>query len=70
MIEFFSGIADFLVSIVALVVSFIGNLTYLFEYVGKALTYVSTLSLYLPPAVPAIAMIFITVSVVYLILGR
>lgn len=70
MLDFLTGIGDFLVSIVALISNFVTSLLDLFKWVGKGLSYISTVIPYLPASLVAIATVFITVSVVYLIVGR
>lgn len=70
MLDFLTGIGDFFVSIVALVANFIDSIMELFKWVGKALQYVSNVIAYLPVGLSAIALVFITVSVVYLVVGR
>lgn len=70
MLDFLQGIGQFLVSIVAFISNIINSMLELFKWIGKALQYVSNVIPYLPPSLAAIALVFITVSVVYLIVGR
>lgn len=70
MLAFFQSIGDFLQSVFAFLDNFIESIFEMFKWMGKALLYVADLSPYIPPSLLGIALVFITVSVVYLIVGR
>lgn len=70
MIEFFNSVGAFFQSIGELIVNLVSSLMELFVWVGKALEIVASITKYIPPSLAAIALVFITISVVYLIVGR
>ena len=70
MFSFLESIADFFVGITGFLFNLIESILDLFKWVGKGLSYVGNLIPYLPEGLAAIAAVFITVSVVYLIVGR
>ena len=70
MLDFFSGIGNFLGAIVSFLNNFFNSIFELFKWTGAALGYVAELTAYIPASLLAIALVFITVSVVYLIIGR
>lgn len=70
MLEFFKGLADFLSSIVDFIVSIIEGLFRMVKYVGIALQSLAGVLAYIPADLAVLAAAFISVAVVYLIIGR
>lgn len=70
MLDFLTGIGEFFESIVLLVSNLVNSILDLFKWIGKALQYISNVAPYLPASLAGIALVFITVAVVYLIVGR
>lgn len=70
MVDFLTGIGEFFESIILLVGNIINSILDMFKWVGKALQYISNLIPYLPASIAGISLVFITVAVVYLIVGR
>lgn len=70
MISLIQGIANFFSSVGSFIVSFISGLINLFKYIAMALVTVGEVVLYLPADLQILCMAFISVAVVYLIVGR
>lgn len=70
MISLIQGIADFFTSIGSFLVSFLEGAINLFRYISLALTTIGEVLLYLPPSLKVLALAFVSVAVVYLIIGR
>lgn len=70
MFSFLESIADFFVQVTAFLFNFLRSVFDMFKWIGKGLQYIGNLLPYLPQGLAAIAAVFVTVSVVYLIVGR
>lgn len=70
MVEFFKGIADILSSLVMFVVSIIQGLFRMVKYIGIAMQTLGTVMAYIPADLAVLAAAFLSVAVVYLIIGR
>ena len=70
MFQFFEQIGEFLGSIVDFVVSFFTNLINFFTMVFSSLSFLIEICAALPLPVQAACLAFISVSVVFLIVGR
>ena len=70
MLAFLEGIADFISGVVNFVVSIIQGLYRMIQYVGIALQTLGSVMTYIPTDLAVLAAAFISVAVVYLIIGR
>lgn len=70
MVEFFKGLADLLSSVIDFVISVIEGLFRMVKYIGIALQSIAGVMSYIPADLAALAAAFISVAVVYLIIGR
>lgn len=69
-LEFFGGIADLLVGVIDFFIGFLGDIVYLVQITGKAVSAIPGFFQWLPaPAVALLVTIF-GVVVIYKILGR
>lgn len=69
-IDFFTWVSDVIESVFNWFTDFLENLMNLFEYLGQATELTGSLISSLPPWLQIFGTITITVSVIYIILGR
>lgn len=70
MIQFFQTIGNFLYSVVDLLLNFINGIMQLLSMIPGALSMVSSSVAHMPTVLVAFAVGMISISVVYLIIGR
>lgn len=68
--SFLQGISDFLMMLIGIIGNFIGGVLQLILTIPKALYFLTYGISMMPPVLVAFATAFITVSVVYLVVGR
>lgn len=70
MIQFFQGVATFFEAIGTFVINILSGLKYLVTVIPKSLTTLTYIVGFMPPVLVAFALAGITVSVVFLVIGR
>lgn len=70
MLDFLASISDAIVTLFSFLISQVQNLFYLLQMLGTASGYLITAVGFLPPVISVFAVCAITVSIVYLIIGR
>ena len=70
MVQFFQGIANFFQSLGAFIINILSGLKYLVTVIPKSLTMLTYSLGFMPTVLIAFALALVTVSVVYLVIGR
>lgn len=70
MLAFLEGLADLISSLINFVISIIQGIFRMVRYVGIAMQTLGTVMTYIPADLAVLAAAFISVAVVYLIIGR
>lgn len=70
MLDFLSSISDAVVTLFSFLLSQVQNLFYLLQMLGTSSAYLLQSVSFLPPVISVFAVCAITISIVYLIIGR
>lgn len=69
-VSFFTGIGDFLVSVIDFVISFFSDIIYVIQLLGKVVFSIPSYFSWLPGGVSALLITLFAIVVIYKILGR
>lgn len=69
-LKFFEGIGTSVVSFFKLIISLVGDIVYLVQLTGRALSKIPALIAWLPGPVQALLVTAVTIAVLYKVLGR